>query len=93
MSNKPNHNKNKNRLKNVQVVNDTPYGVCVWKMPDGSVLGDGEGRILSLQGYMNHPTIEAKMLRAAKSYIGDEALEGKPHWIQQLTLALSTRLA
>jgi hypothetical protein len=68
-------------LKNAQVIVEDEYGVCLWKMQDGSVLGDDDGRFLSLNGKLNDPLTEAKMLKAARYWIGVEADLGGPLWI------------
>lgn len=68
-------------LKNVQVVAEDLTGVCLWMMPDGACLGDDEGNFLSMEGYINDFIIEKKMRDAARYWVGQEALEGRPHWI------------
>lgn len=69
------------KLKNAQVVVEDDFGVCVWRMPDGAYLGDGEGRFLSLQGKLHDPIIEIKMSKAAQYYLGEEAKLGGPLWL------------
>jgi hypothetical protein len=69
------------KLKNVSTVCEDTFGVCLWVMPDGSTLGDEEGRMLSLQGNINDLRIEKKMQDAAKYWAGESALLGKATWI------------
>lgn len=69
------------RLKRVQPVIEDIYGVCLWRMHDGSYLGDGDGRFLSMFGVLENPTIQEKMRKAAASYIGEEAMLGGPLWM------------
>jgi hypothetical protein len=68
-------------LKNIQVIVEDLHGVCLWRMPDGSCLGDDEGRYLSVEGQLNDPVSEAKMRDAAIHYLGSEALEGRAVWM------------
>lgn len=70
------------KLKNIQRADDdtVKYGVCVWKMNNNEIIGDGDGNYLSLGGPLYHPVIEQKMYKAVKSYIGDEVDLGKPFW-------------
>jgi hypothetical protein len=68
-------------LKNIQVIIEDLHGVCLWRMQDGSCLGDDEGRYLSLGGQLNDPIVEKKMRDAAIHYLGFEALEGGPVWM------------
>lgn len=69
------------RLKNAQVIIEDSIGVCLWRMPDGTYLGDDDGHFLSATGYLDDIIIEGKMRDAARSYIGEEALLGEPIWM------------
>ena len=69
------------KLKNVEIVVEDIYGVCLWQMPDGAYLGDDDGRFLCMEGNLNDFIVEKKMMQAAKSYIGDEALTGEAFWM------------
>jgi hypothetical protein len=69
------------RLKRVEPIIEDPYGVCLWRMHDGSYLGDEDGRFLSMSGNLDNPIIEEKMRIAAISYIGEEAMLGGPLWM------------
>lgn len=57
---------------------DLAFGICVWQLPDGSYVQDGDGNHLSAQSWVGNPVMEEKMSRAAKS-LGVK--EGKPFWL------------
>lgn len=63
----------KNRL----VVEESDEGVCLWQMPSGGYLSDGDG-YLSVQGKMRDPFLERKMREAVKYWTG--STDGKPVW-------------
>ncbi len=69
------------RLKRATPVIEDDFGVCLWQMPDGAVLGDEEGRFLSMAGQLNCPIVESKMKKSAIYWLGEEALLGKPMWM------------
>jgi hypothetical protein len=69
------------KLKKIDFVVEDLRGVCLWEMPDGTLIGDGDGRFLSLEGDLNSPIIESKMRDAAVGYVGMPALDGEPMWI------------
>jgi hypothetical protein len=69
------------RLKRATPIIEDDFGVCLWRMPDGAVLGDEEGRFLSLNGRLDDPVVEAKMKKAAIYWVGEEALLGEPLWM------------
>jgi len=69
------------KLKKVTPVVEDTIGVCLWVMPDGSTLGDEDGRMLSLQGNLNDLRIEKKMQDAAKYWAGESAALGKAVWV------------
>lgn len=69
------------RLKGARIVNDDGFGVCLWRMADGEFLGDEDNNLLSVQGKINDPILEANMRRSARMYVGEEALLGQPVWI------------
>jgi hypothetical protein len=69
------------RLKRATPVIEDDFGVCLWRMPDGAILGDDEGRFLSLSGPLDSPIIESKMKKAAIYWIGEEAMLGEPLWM------------
>ena len=69
-----------NRLTNIEQVEDSPFGVCLWELDDGKVFDDGHGRALSAQGKMRDPRVEEKMRKAAISY-GGRDIGGHPIWV------------
>lgn len=55
-------------LKRRRFINEVPWGVYLWKMPNGSYLADGEGHFLMINStYKNAERIQA-MRDAVKSY-------------------------
>jgi hypothetical protein len=54
------------------------YGVCIWIMPDGRPLSDGDG-VLSAEGAMHDPAVEKRVTEAVKYWTG--STEGYPAWI------------
>lgn len=58
---------------------ESSWGVCVWRLPDGSFLGDGNG-YLSLEGVRGDKRVEDKMKKAASYWLGDNI--GEPTWIE-----------
>ena len=71
------------KLKKITPVQEHRTGVCVWLMPDGSYLGDGDGNFLSLSGEINDFIVEAKMQQAAVYWLGEVAKTGKPRWMSR----------
>lgn len=69
------------KLKGIRPVYETSYGVCVWVMPDGAVLGDEDGNFLSLSGELHDPLVEIKLRKAAVYWCGEEAKLGNAKWI------------
>lgn len=69
-------------LKRVVPVYEDNRGVCVWQMPDGSVFGDDDGNILSLEGEVYDPVVEIKMRKAAIYWGGEEAKAGRSKWLR-----------
>jgi hypothetical protein len=59
-------------------VPERAFGVCIWIMPDGKPLSDGDG-YLSAEGPMHDPGIERKMVEAVKYWTG--STEGKIAWV------------
>lgn len=60
---------------NKQVIDEVPFGVYVWKLPDGEFLGDDEGNFLLIQA-MRGDEKRINTLRQAAKYYGHE--EGEP---------------
>lgn len=54
------------------------YGVCIWIMPDGSPLSDGDG-VLSAEGFVGDENIEKRVTQAAKYWTGSD--EGEVAWV------------
>ena len=59
-------------------VPDTSFGVCIWIMPDGLPLTDGDG-VLSAEGIINDPKIEKRVAEAALYWTGSDA--GHAAWV------------
>lgn len=59
-------------------VPERSYGVCIWIMPDGQPLSDGDG-FLCAEGLVNDPKIEAKVKEAAIYWTGSD--EGYVSWV------------
>lgn len=55
------------------------FGVCIWIMPDGKPLSDGDG-VLSAEGFVGDEKIEARVREAAKYWTGSDA--GQISWVQ-----------
>lgn len=54
------------------------YGVCIWIMPDGRPLSDGDG-VLSAEGFVGDKGIEKRVAQAAKYWTGSD--EGRVSWV------------
>lgn len=54
------------------------YGVCIWIMPDGRPLSDGDG-FLSAEGFIGDEKIEKRVKEAAKYWTGSD--EGRVTWV------------
>lgn len=54
------------------------YGVCIWVMPDGQALSDGDG-YLSAEGFVGDKDIERRVAEAAKYWTGSD--EGEVAWV------------
>lgn len=66
-------------IKNKKIwVPERSFGVCIWIMPDGLPLSDGDG-VLCAEGLMNDPEIEQKMIEAVKYWTG--GTEGNLAWV------------
>lgn len=59
-------------------VPERAFGVCVWIMPDGKPLSDGDG-VLSADGFVGDKVIENKVAEAAKYWTG--STEGQVAWV------------
>src|SRR5689334_8978978 len=67
------------KIKNIggMVVPEHVWGVCLWEMPSGGYISDGDG-YLSCEGYINDKRVEQKMREAAKYWTGNAF--GQPVW-------------
>jgi hypothetical protein len=57
---------------------DVSFGVCVWKMADGSFLKNEEGDYYCLQGQVGNFNIENRMRESVKTNFG--ITTGSPAW-------------
>lgn len=53
---------------NKQFVDEYSFGIYVWELSDGSVLGDGDGHIMNVFGTRNDRRAINAITQAAKSY-------------------------
>jgi hypothetical protein len=60
-----------------QQVEEVPYGMYVWELPSGEVLGDGEDNIMNVFCMKGNRKAIAALAAAARSY---GFPEGKPVW-------------
>ena len=65
------------KSKNIWVP-ERAYGVCLWILPDGFHLSDGDG-VLCAEGLMHDEKIEKRVAEAAKYWTGSE--EGTVRWV------------
>lgn len=63
---------------NKQLVDEVPYGVYVWEMPDGRWVGDDEGNFLSIAA-MKGDRQRVQQLKDAVAHYG--VTEGKPTFL------------
>jgi hypothetical protein len=54
------------------------YGVCIWIMPDGTPLSDGDG-VLSAEGFVGDKDIEKRVAQAARYWTG--STDGRISWV------------
>jgi hypothetical protein len=54
------------------------YGVCIWIMPDGKPLSDGDG-VLCAEGFVGDEDIEKKVTQAARYWT--DSNEGEIAWV------------
>lgn len=64
-----------NTRKRPQVVEEVPYGLYVWEMPDGRWVGDDAGNFLNIASMKNDQKRIAELTAAARSF---GINEGKP---------------
>lgn len=65
------------KSKNIWVP-ERAFGVCIWIMPDGLPLTDGDG-VLSAEGFVHDANVEKRVKEAAKYWTGSE--EGTIRWV------------
>jgi hypothetical protein len=66
-------------IKNKQIwVPDRVYGVCIWILPDGTPLSDGDG-VLCAEGFVGDEGIEKRVAEAAKYWTGSN--QGHTQWV------------
>lgn len=58
-----------------KVIEELPFGVYVWEMPNGQWVGDGEGNFLNIPAMKNDPKRIERLRQTVRGY-GIE--EGKP---------------
>lgn len=54
------------------------FGICMWVMPDGLPLSDGDG-ILCAEGFVGDQDVEKRVTEAAKYWTG--STEGQTKWV------------
>lgn len=64
-----------NTKKAPTVIEEAPYGLYVWEMPDGRWVGDDEGNFLNISSMKGNQKRIAELTAAARSY---GITEGKP---------------
>jgi hypothetical protein len=62
-------------LKGIRGVDDVPFGIYIWRMPDGSIVGDDDGNWMNIPAKKGDQT-RINKLRDAARYYGIE--EGGP---------------
>lgn len=65
-------------LKGIRGVDDIPYGIYVWRMPDGRYVGDEDGNWMNVVAKKGDPKRIAQLKDAAR-YYGIE--DGAPHFL------------
>ena len=65
------------KSKNIWVP-ERAYGVCLWIMPDGFPLSDGDG-VLCAEGLVGDEALELRVAEAAKYWTGSE--DGVIRWV------------
>jgi hypothetical protein len=61
-----------------QIVEEVPWGVYVWEMPDGRLLGDEDGNFLNIASIKGNQKRIQELKDAARSY---GITEGKPLYL------------
>lgn len=67
-------------IKNKKIwVPERTYGVCIWIMPDGIPLNDGDG-VLCAEGFVGDEKVEKRLREAVRYWTGSN--EGYLRWVQ-----------
>lgn len=66
---------NLNKKKTPRVIEEVPYGLYVWEMPDGKWVGDEDGNFLNIAAIKGDYERISQLAAAARSY---GINEGKP---------------
>jgi len=69
---------NNSRMKKVR---EYDFGTCLWEMPGGGYLGDGD-EFLSMEGKLGSPRVEKLMREHAIHHAGETAALGRAAWIE-----------
>lgn len=64
-----------NTLRTPRVIEEVPYGLYVWEMPDGKWVGDDEGNFLNIASMKGDVKRIAELTAVARSY---GITEGQP---------------
>lgn len=65
-------------LKSITGVDDIPFGLYVWRMPDGRYVGDDDGNWMNIVAKKGDPKRIAQLKEAALYY---GVTEGAPHFL------------
>lgn len=66
------------KLNRTSVVDDIPFGLYVWEMPDGRIVGDDEGNWMNIPAQKGDRKRIAQITEAARYY---GITEGKPKFL------------
>lgn len=70
---------NSDLVKNKKIwVPDRVFGICLWVMPDGLPLSDGDG-VLCAEGFVGDEQVEKRVAEAARYWTGSS--EGYVRWV------------
>jgi hypothetical protein len=64
---------------NKEMIEDVPWGMYVWELPSGEILGDGDGNVMNVFVWerAHRPAARRALAEAAKAY---GFPEGTPVW-------------
>lgn len=66
------------KLNGIRGVDDIPYGIYVWKMPDGRIVGDDDGNWMNIVAKKGDQKRIAQLREAARYY---GITEGGPYFM------------